>query len=399
MSLRMFFAAFVVAVVVGCQCGPTGGDLCQSVRCGTGLTCDPDTGRCAVPGTGGGTGGAGGGSATGGGGGDVDAGVDCAQSCSGTTPICDRATGRCVTCTETTGCSGATPVCQTISNGGLGKCVVCTVERGCSGATPACDPTVFPNGACVACMQDTDCPVSGTTCDLSTNTCVAPGTGGGSGGTGGGSGAGGGGGGNPGGPPQFDDAGVTSRCFPIDAGVRTCTNECPTGYECLSGICELRGKNGPVQVTLRWNTETDLDLYLVEPLPDGGTCEIYYQQPGVNPNAPPLPFPIPIPVTNCGAKGWLDLDANRACHTDNPSQLTDRPVENIIYSPGVVPTSGEYTVRVNNWSSCSVGGNLPYEVEVRANGQTRWYCGTFAPGSANGGSGGAGVVITKFRLP
>ncbi len=394
MSLRMFLASFAVAAVVGCQCGPTMGDPCAGVRCGAGLTCDPDTARCAVPGTG--TGGGTGGGTTG-----DDAGVDCAQACTGTTPVCDRATGQCVTCTLVEGCSGATPVCQPISNAGLGKCVVCTVERGCSGATPACDPTVFPNGACVQCTQNDDCPVSGTICDLSSNTCVAPGTGGGGGSAAGGGTGTGGGGGSSGGPPEFDDAGVTARCFPIDAGTRACTTECPTGYQCVSGLCELRGKNGPVQVTLRWSTEADLDLYLVEPLPDGGTCEIYYGSPGVNPNSPTNPFPIPIPLpAGCGAKGWLDLDANRACGSgDTTVTLTTTPVENIIYSPGVVPTSGEYTVRVNNWSACSVSGNIPYEVEVRANGQTRWYCGAFGPGTGNGGGAGAGVLITKFRLP
>jgi hypothetical protein len=390
----MFVAAFVVAAVIGCQCGPGSGDPCAAVQCAAGLVCDPDTGKCALP-----AGGAGGGQ--GGGAAAADAGSACAQPCSGATPVCNEATGQCVTCTEAAGCGGATPVCQPIANGGLGRCVVCTVDRGCGGDTPACDPTVFPNGACVQCMRAEDCPVPGTLCDLDTHTCVAPGTGGGAGGGAGGGSGGAGGGGNPLGPPEFDDAGVTTRCFPIDAGTRACTNECPTGYQCISGVCELRGKNGPVQVTLRWNTETDLDLYLVEPLPDGGACEIYYGQPGVNPNQPPPPIPIPIPLPQgCGAKGWLDLDANRACGSgDTTVQLTRTPVENIIYSPGVVPTSGEYTVRVNNWSACSVSTPIPWEVEVRANGQTRWYCGTFAPGTANGGGAGAGVVVTKFRLP
>lgn len=334
--------------------------------CAAPLVCNPDTGRCAGP-----TSSVDAGSSEE----EHDAGMACAQSCSGVTPLCDSATGRCVTCTATEGCEGATPVCQTISNGSLGKCVVCTVSEGCSGATPACDPTVFPNGACVQCTKPDDCPVPGSDCDLSTNRCV-PGNN-----TGGGTGSG---------SVEFDDAGMTARCLPLDAGVKTCTAECSPGYECVSGICRLRGSTGPVQVTLRFPDPEDLDLHLVEPLADGGTCEIYYAMPGVNPNQPVIP--IPIPVRQCGAKGWLDVDSNAACEIDNIN------VENIIYSPGVVAPNGRYTVRVVYYQHCSVNRPVPYEVEVRANGTTRWYCGQFQPGDANGGNQGAGRHITDFTI-
>ncbi len=371
MKLRVFAISFFVSAWFGCQCGPTSNDPCEGVRCGTGLTCDPLTGKCATPiGSG-----LGGGSGSGGGSGE-DAGSGCTASCSGTTPVCDATTNSCKICTETTGCSGATPICQTISNGGLGKCVVCTVGNGCSGTTPACDPTVFPAGACVQCVSPDDCPVPGSVCDLGTNTCMAGNTGGGGGGSG---------------QPTFDDAGMTTRCLPFDAGTMSCTGECPKGYECISGQCQLRGRSGPVQVTLRFNQPEDLDLHLVEPLPDGGTCELYYAKPGVNPNTPPIPLPFPIP--NCGAKGWLDVDSNAACMIDNIN------VENIIYSPGVTPTGGPYIVRVVYYQHCSSPGPIPYEVEVRANGLTRWYCGQFQPGDANGGNQGAGVTVSTFSLP
>lgn len=353
-------------------------DPCEGVQCAPPLVCNPDTGRCAgLNGNQGG--GSGGGTGVTSDGGSTDAGMACAQSCGGATPLCDGATGRCVTCTASAGCGAATPVCQTISNGGLGKCVVCTVNEGCGGATPACDPTVFPNGACVQCTRPDDCPVPGSDCDLSTHRCVP------AGGMGGGAGGGGG-------SVQFDDAGMTSRCLPLDAGLVRCTSECGPGYECVSGVCRLRGSSGPVQVTLRFPDPEDLDLHLVEPLPDGGTCEIYYAMPGVNPNAPAIPIPIPIPVRECGAKGWLDVDSNAACDID------DINVENIIYSPGVSPTGGRYTVRVVYYQHCSVNRSIPYEVEVRANGTTRWYCGQFQPGDANGGNQGAGVHITDFTL-
>lgn len=381
MKLRLFVAAFFVSAWLGCQCGPSTEDPCAGVRCAGGLTCSPETGRCVDPGSGGGSG-----SSTTDGGTEEDAGVQgCAQSCSGTTPVCDPATNSCKTCTATAGCSGTTPICQTIANAGLGKCVVCTVNEGCAGSTPACDPTAFPNGACVQCVSGDDCPVPGSVCNLDTNTCAAPGTDAGT---------------TSNGPPLFfDDAGMTARCFPIDAGTRSCSNECPSGYECVGGVCQLRGRSGPVQATLRWNTECDLDLYMVEPIPDGGTCEIYYGRPGSDPNAPPPPFPIPIPVPPSCSKGWLDLDANRACGSgDMMVQLSNRPVENIIYPRNSAAPRGTYTVKVNNWSSCSVNTAIPYEVEVRANGVTRWYCGTFNPSDANGGGAGAGRVVTSFSI-
>jgi|APLak6261679142_1056127.scaffolds.fasta_scaffold00189_14 hypothetical protein len=391
MKLRAFVIAFFVSAWFGCQCGPVNTDPCAAVKCGAGLTCDPLTGRCSFPiGVGGGTG------TTGGGGGSTsdDGGQQmgtCTPACGGATPICDAATNTCKTCTATQGCSGATPVCQTIANGGQGKCVVCTVGNGCSDPTPACDPTVFPSGACVQCVQADDCPVPGSLCDLDTHTCVAGGMGGGAGGGGGTTTGGGTGSTAP--PLWFNDAGMTARCLPFDAGTMTCTNECPKGYECLSGICRLRGSTGPIQITLRWNQPQDLDLYVVEPLPDGGSCEIYYGRPGINPTPPPIPLPFPIPQSSCGAKGWLDLDSNRACTIDNID------VENVIYDAGLAPTRGTYEVRANYWQNCTGAATTPYEVEVRANGVTRWFCGTFNSNDANGGNSGAGVVITRFTIP
>lgn len=278
-------------------------------------------------------------------------------------------------------------------------CVVCLDNTHCSGLKPACEPST---GVCVACLSADDCPVPGSACDEATHTCVALGSGGGAGGGGGGSGGVGGGtavlGGGAGGGsgiPVFDDAGMTSRCLPLDAGVgMPCTSECSQGYVCINHQCYLRGSTGPVQVTLRWNQPEDLDLHLVEPLPDGGTCEIYYAKPGVNPNLPPPPFPLPFPVPPpCGAKAWLDLDSNRDCDIDNVD------VENIIYSPGVTPTRGNYIVRVVYYAHCSAQQAVPFEVEVRANGVTRWYCGQFQPHEANGGNEGAGVTMTTFSLP
>jgi hypothetical protein len=241
-------------------------------------------------------------------------------------------------------------------------------------------------GVCVECRDTHDC-TGGLVCDPVLYSCVMPGTG-----------SGGGTGGN--GTVVFDDAGMTAHCLQTGGPAPQCTTECSRGFVCESGQCVLRGSTGPVQVTLRFNKPEDLDLHVVEPLPDAGTCEIWYG----NPNQPPdagsfpfpffdagFPFPIPMPMS-CGAKGWLDLDSNPACRIDNVD------IENVIYPAGSSAPHGTYIVRVDYYQACD-GDPVPYEVEVRANGQTRYYCGTFQPGTSDEGNAGSGVTITTFTIP
>ncbi len=395
---RLLFVLSSVALgFVACQCGPA--DLCEATRCGPGLSCDAKTGGCVLSGTGGGLAaaggglsGSGGGNAVGGGstaggtgGGDsADAGsLSCPMTCAGSAPICDRSVGRCVACTATQGCSGATPVCNRLWQGGLGKCQVCTDDNtGCTAAAPFCDVTINPAAGCIGCRNTADCPVPGTVCDTQgSRACVVN-----DGGFGGGGGGGGG--------VVWGDGGVTNRCLPGGPpNPMQCTTECQKGYVCQGGRCVLRGSSGPIQVTLRFPVAEDLDLYLVEPKADGGVCEIFYGQPGVNPTAPPPPFPLPFPIPNCGAKGWLDLDSNANCMIDNVN------VENIIFSAGALVTPGRYVVRVNYYRNCSASSPVPYEVEVRANGQTRYYCGSFQPGQSTGGAVGAGRFVADFTIP
>lgn len=389
---RLVLIPLVAAVWVSCQCGGT--NRCEGTRCGPGLTCDPMTGNCVGVGSGGGLGGEGGGlsgtggglSGTGGGasaGGEADAGnIPCPVTCAGNAPICDRHQGRCVACTETSGCSGSTPVCNRLWQGGLGRCQVCLDDNsGCSTAAPYCDVTIAPNGGCIGCRDTPDCTTPGTVCDTQgSRTCVVN--------------DGGFGGGGSGGGVVWGDGGTVGRCLPGSTPTpMSCTTECPRGFVCQGGRCVLRGSSGPLQVTLRFRDAEDLDLYVVEPLPDGGTCEIFYQQPNVD-GGPPIPFPIPLPPpVFCGAKGWLDLDSNAGCRIDNVN------VENVIYSPGVTPWSGRYVVRVNYYQNCNASGTVPYEVEVRANGQTRYFCGSFQPNQASGGALGAGRVVADFVIP
>ncbi|MBE2252560.1 MAG: hypothetical protein IAE78_23710, partial [Myxococcus sp.] len=182
---RLLFILSLSLGYAACQCGPV--DLCESTRCGPGLTCDKNTGSCVLGSTGGGLSGTGGGlastgggsTATGGGaattgggsattgggsattgggsaGGDAaDAGnLSCPMTCAGNAPICDRTLGRCVACNATEGCSGATPVCNRLWQGGLGKCQVCTEDNtGCSAAAPFCDVTITPSAGCIGCRD------------------------------------------------------------------------------------------------------------------------------------------------------------------------------------------------------------------------------------------------------
>jgi hypothetical protein len=389
MCLRIFVAALAVGFVAGCNCGGAANHPCFGVKCGPGLVCDADTGRCVLDGMAGDAGAsAGGGGATGGSGGGGGSGTGggtgsgCTPPCSGSTPVCDEANNRCVVCTATTGCSGLTPVCFTEANAGLGRCMTCLGNQGCGGDTPYCDVTVPPSGVCYQCQFNSQCG-SGQACDTTTRTCVVD-----DGGFGGGSG---GGGGSI--TVVWGDGGTVGPCLGRDAGAPACGsgNPCMKGFECIAGQCILNGSNGLVQVTLRWNQPEDLDLYVVEPLPDGGFCEIFYGAPNVDASVP-FPLPFPIPNANCGAKGWLDLDSNAACRIDNVD------VENIIYPPGQPVTRGLYTVRANYYQNCMSPPSVPYEVEVRAAGQTRFFCGSFVPSQANGGGRGAGTVITTFEI-
>ncbi len=81
--------------------------------------------------------------------------------------------------------------------------------------------------------------------------------------------------------------------------------------------------SGDIQVSISWDTGTDVDLHVVEPT----GCEIYYGN------------------DSCPSGGWLDLDSNPACSMDNINN------ENIFWPAGQAPV-GTYTVRVDFWEDC-----------------------------------------------
>ena len=124
---------------------------------------------------------------------------------------------------------------------------------------------------------------------------------------------------------------------------------------------------GDVQVTLSWDVDSDVDLHVVAP----GGEEIYYgRRQGSN-----------------GAE--LDLDSNAACDIDGIRN------ENITWPVGRAPR-GQYTVRVDYWSSCGVE-RTNYTVRVNNGGEVQIVTGFFTGAGDRGGLGSGRTVATFER--
>jgi hypothetical protein len=109
-----------------------------------------------------------------------------------------------------------------------------------------------------------------------------------------------------------------------------------------TGEEELHLGGGNVQITLRWESNADLDLHVIEP--DG--TEIYYANGG---------------PTSSG--GQLDKDSNRGC-------VLDGAVENVFWPEQSPAPPGTYTVQVTGYAvgdtSCGSGD---YTLTIRVAGQ------------------------------
>ncbi|UZK02910.1 YfaP family protein [Venatoribacter cucullus] len=108
----------------------------------------------------------------------------------------------------------------------------------------------------------------------------------------------------------------------------------------------------PVQISLTWDTQTDVDLYVLEPDSDSDQNVIYYLN--------------PISATSLG---WLD--------TDN---TTAYGPENITYGYEVPP--GTYHVGVNYYSGAP---ETKYSITVAIGSDVQTFTGTFEAGSRNYG--------------
>jgi hypothetical protein len=124
---------------------------------------------------------------------------------------------------------------------------------------------------------------------------------------------------------------------------------------------------GEVQVSVSWDTPTDVDLHVVDPSDE----EIYYGN------------------ALSASGGELDLDSNAACAIDGTNN------ENITWND--TAPSGQYIVRVDYWSACSVTTATSYTVTVRIEGRApQTFTGTFQAADADAGGLGAGRQITTF---
>ena len=121
---------------------------------------------------------------------------------------------------------------------------------------------------------------------------------------------------------------------------------------------------GDVQVNITWDTRADVDLHVLDP----SGAEIYW----ANKSA----------VTG----GQLDLDSNAGCGSDGPR------AENIFWPGGLIAPRGEYSVRVDYWSSCGAP-STSYVVTVNVRGLAPQVFSGVLIGQGDGGGKGSGRTI------
>lgn len=109
-------------------------------------------------------------------------------------------------------------------------------------------------------------------------------------------------------------------------------------------------QTGDVQVTLRWDTDADLDLYVIDPFGD----EVSFS----NPRVP--------------SGGQLDVDANAGCFERMAS-----PVENIFWPTGEGAT-GDYTVVVTMFAQCENTAPADYTLDILAHGEIESHTGSIS---------------------
>ena len=119
-----------------------------------------------------------------------------------------------------------------------------------------------------------------------------------------------------------------------------------SGYE--EAAQEVVLQTGDVQVTLRWDTADDLDLYVRDPNGE----EVSFFNPTVS------------------SGGQLDVDANAAC-----MERMGSPVENIFWPTGG-GAPGDYVARVELFSHCGPENPINFTLNILVNGEVQTQTGT-----------------------
>lgn len=144
----------------------------------------------------------------------------------------------------------------------------------------------------------------------------------------------------------------------------------PQGPYDISPIRAIRVGTGDVQVSVSFDSLTDVDLHVVDPTGE----EIYYAS------------------RESASGGRLDLDANAGCSIDSPVINN----ENITWPTGSAP-SGEYIVRLDYWSACGKASTNYIVTVHRVGHPIQVFTGTFT-GAGDGGGAGSGIEITRFTF-
>jgi len=122
---------------------------------------------------------------------------------------------------------------------------------------------------------------------------------------------------------------------------------------------------GDIQVTASWDTDSDVDIHVVDP----SGQEVFWGN------------------RSSSNGGQLDLDSNAACAIDSVRN------EDITWPVGAAP-QGTYTVRLDYWSNCGAS-QTNYTVLVNNGGDVHIFEGAFT-GSGDQGTSGSGIQITTF---
>jgi hypothetical protein len=136
---------------------------------------------------------------------------------------------------------------------------------------------------------------------------------------------------------------------------------------------------GQLVVSLTWDTESNLDLHVVDP----GGAEIYWAQQSSMP---------PFGAVDGGSYGYVDYDSNASCVIDGLRR------EDAIWPNA--PPPGTYTVRVDAASLCGQP-NAHWTVKVVLQGrQIAQASGIALDPNTWGNHGlGAGVLALQFAVP